>query len=75
MMYPLVTELSRDGVGVSLSCRVLRFSKQAYYKWLRDPVSQRDWDDAHTINALIDARNAEPTLVTGCYAMNSKMPE
>lgn len=62
MMYPLVTELADDGVGVSLSCRVLGFSKQAYYKWLCDPVPARDWDDAHTINALIDARNAEPTF-------------
>jgi putative transposase len=45
-----------------LTCRVLRFSKQAYYKWLRDPVSDRDFDDACSINLLIDARKNEPTF-------------
>lgn len=25
--------------------------KKAHYQRLRDPVSQRDWDDAHLINA------------------------
>ncbi len=62
MMYPLVSDLARDGVRVSLTCRVLGFSKQAYYKWLVDPVSQRDFDDAHVINVLIDARKVEPTF-------------
>ncbi len=27
-----------------------------------DPVSQRDWDDAHVINALVDARKGEHTF-------------
>ena len=25
---------------------MLGISRQAYYRWQRDPVSQRDWDDA-----------------------------
>ena len=47
MMYPLVRELAVDGVPVTVTCRVLQFSKQGFYQWLRNPVTQRDWDDAH----------------------------
>lgn len=34
-----------------MTCRVLGFSKQAFYAWRQDPVSRRDWDEAHLINA------------------------
>ena len=40
----------------------LGLSTQGYYKWLKDPVSQRDWDDAHVINTLHDLHADEPTL-------------
>jgi hypothetical protein len=46
MMYPWVLELAVDGVPVTVACRVLRFSTQAFYQWKRKPVSQRDSDDA-----------------------------
>ncbi|MFF0818306.1 IS3 family transposase [Rhodococcus sp. NPDC003318] len=51
MMFPLVLDLAGDGVPVTVTCRVLGFSTQAFYKWCKAPVSQRDWDDAHLINA------------------------
>jgi putative transposase len=35
-------------------CRGLGLSKQAHHKWLAHPVSQRNWDDAHLINAALD---------------------
>ena len=38
-------------VPVAVTCRVLGISRQAYYQWRAAPVSQRDWDDAHLINA------------------------
>lgn len=64
MMYPLVRELAAAGapvrVPVAVACRVLKFSPQAYYKWLKDPVSQRDWDDAHLINAAVDIHADDP---------------
>ena len=57
-MFPLVRELAaagtRSGVSVAVACRVLGFSKQAYYQWLRKPLSDRDWDEAHLINAARD---------------------
>ena len=43
-----------------LTCGVLGFSPQAFYKWQANPVSDRDWDDAHLTNALIDAHADDP---------------
>jgi putative transposase len=60
MIYPLVTDLADEGIPVALTCRVLGFSKQAYFKWRANPVSQRDWDDAHLINAAIDIHHDDP---------------
>jgi hypothetical protein len=51
MTYPLVLDLAADGVPVAVTCRVLGFSKQAFYAWRKNPVPQRDWDEAHLINA------------------------
>jgi putative transposase len=66
MMYPLVRDLAATDapvrVPVAVTCRMLGFSKQAYYAWLRDPVSQRDWDDAHLTNAATDAHRDDPVF-------------
>jgi len=66
MIYPLVRELAATGapvrVPVAVTCRVLKIAKQPYYRWLRDPVSDRDWDDAQLINAAIDLHEEEPTF-------------
>lgn len=43
MIYPLVTDLAADGVPVAMTCRVLGFSKQGYYRWKSRPVTERDW--------------------------------
>lgn len=62
MKYPLVQELAVDGIAVGLTCRVLGFSKQAFYKWKADPVSDRDWDQAQLINAAIDIHRDDPAF-------------
>jgi putative transposase len=62
MIYPLVLELAADGAPVALTCRMLGFSKQAFYRWRADPVSQRDWEDAHLTDAAIDAPRDDPTF-------------
>jgi hypothetical protein len=49
-----------EGVPVRLTCRVLGFSPQAFYKWCKQPVSDRDWHDAHLTNELIDAHADDP---------------
>lgn len=62
MRYPLVRDLAADGVPVAVTCRVLGFSKQAFYKWHRQPVSDRDWSDAHLINAALDIHHDDPAF-------------
>src|SRR4051794_36110729 len=62
MMYPLVLDLAADAVPVTVTCRVLGFSTQAFYKWRKTPVSQRDWDDAHLINAAYDIHADDPAF-------------
>jgi putative transposase len=62
MSYPLVLDLAADGVPVAVTCRVLGFSKQAFYAWKRDPVPRRDWDDAHLINAALDVHRDDPAF-------------
>ena len=60
MTYPLVRELAEDGIAVSVTCRVLKFSSQGYYQWLKKPCSKRDYDNAHLTNALIDLHRDDP---------------
>jgi len=64
MMFPLVLDLAAGShvgpIPVAVTCRVLGFSKQAFYQWKADPVSQRDWDDAHLINAAVDIHHDDP---------------
>lgn len=62
MMFPLVLDLAADGVPVAVTCRVLNFSKQAFCKWKSNPVSVRDWEEAHLINAAIDVHADDPAF-------------
>ena len=62
MMYPLVRDLAADGIPVAVTCRVLGFSKQAFYQWQANPVTERDWDDAHLINAALDIHDDDPAF-------------
>lgn len=62
MIYPLVRELAADKIPVAVTCRVLGFSKQVFYKRCANPVSQRDWDDAHPINAAVDIHYDDPAF-------------
>ena len=59
-MFPLVGELAADGIPIKVSCWLLGFSKQAYYQWLERPYSDRDCDDAHLINAVLDVYADDP---------------
>ena len=45
-----------------MACRVLGFSKQAFYAWKAAPVTERDWSDAHLINAAIDVHRDDPAF-------------
>jgi putative transposase len=60
MSYPLVRDLAAEGIPVRLTCGVLGFSTQAFYKWAANPISDRDWDDAQLTNSLVDLHADDP---------------
>ena len=59
MIYPLVRDLAADEIPIAVTCRVLGFTKQAYFKWRANPVTARDWNDAHLINAARDIHHED----------------
>jgi len=60
MMYPLVLDLADAGIPVAVTCRVLGFSKQAFYQWRATPVSDRDVQEAYLINVAYDIHTDDP---------------
>ena len=64
MIYPLVQELAAPGarvrVPVAVACRVLGFSEQGYYQWLRSPRSAREAEEAHLIEVLRRLHEDDP---------------
>ena len=63
-MYPLVFEITSPDspvkVSVKVASRVLGFSKQAYYKWLKKPVSDRDAFDLELLEVIREIHEEEP---------------
>jgi len=62
MIYPLVRDLAFDGIPVKVTCRVLGFSPQGFYKWRANPVTDRDWSDAHLVDAAREIHADDPTF-------------
>jgi len=64
MIYPLVREMAATGapvrVPVAVACRVLGFSEQAYYQWLKNPVSAREAEEQHLIEVLRQLHEEDP---------------
>ena len=54
-MYPLVRELAADGIPVTVSCRVLKLARPAYYRWLNTPFTDGQLGEAWLANAIFDA--------------------
>lgn len=53
-------ELAADGIPVAVSCRVLKLSRQPYYRWLKSPVSSRELVQAYRANVIHDAHLEDP---------------
>ena len=53
MIYTFIADECSD-LPVATVCRVMKVSTSAYYAWLANPVSVRDWDDAHLTNTIVD---------------------
>jgi transposase InsO family protein len=64
MIYPLVRELAAEDapvrVPVAVTCRVLDIARQPYYRWLRNPVTAAEVDQAYLANAIFDAHRDDP---------------
>ena len=60
MIYPLVKDLAADGIPVAVTCRVLKIARQPYYRWLANPVTDTEWDEAQLTNAVFDAHRDDP---------------
>ncbi|HJR88665.1 MAG TPA: IS3 family transposase [Aeromicrobium sp.] len=60
MSYPLVRDLAADGIPVTVTCRVLKIARQPYYRWLANPVTGAELEEAYRANALFDAHRDDP---------------
>ncbi|MCZ2265182.1 IS3 family transposase [Isoptericola sp. QY 916] len=60
MTYPLVSELAVAGIPVAVTCRVLKIARQPYYRWLANPVTVTELEQAYLANALFDAHADDP---------------
>ncbi len=53
-------ELAAGRIPVAVTCRVLKLSRQPYYRWLADPVTGSEVVWAYRSNALFDAHRDDP---------------
>jgi len=62
MRYPLVRDLAAEDIAVTVTCRVLKFSRQGYFKWRSRPCSHRDLDNAYLTNVAVDINHDDPAF-------------
>ncbi len=55
-----MSELAADGIPVTVTCRVLKLSRQPYYRWLASPITDAEITEAYRANALFDAHHDDP---------------
>jgi hypothetical protein len=60
MTYPLVRDLAAEKIPVAVTCRVLRFSKQGYFKWRTSPAARGIWSTP--TNAVVDIHHDDPVF-------------
>ncbi|GAB4096535.1 hypothetical protein GCM10028787_20100 [Brachybacterium horti] len=55
-----MSELAADGIPVSVSLRVLKLSRQPYYRWRNQGVTTAELAEAYRANALFNAHRDDP---------------
>ena len=55
-----MTELADAGIPVTVTCRVLKLSRQPCYRWLANPITPSEVVEAYRANALFDAHLDDP---------------
>lgn len=78
----LVRDLAVDGIPVTVTTsRVLKIARQPYCRWLANPVTVEEVDEAHDANALFDAHRDDPEFgyrylvneaVDACQTMSAR---
>lgn len=73
-------ELAVNGIPVAVSLRVLKLSRQPYFRWLKHQVTASGLVGAYRANALFDARRDDPEfgsrfLVSEAHAAREVMCE
>jgi transposase InsO family protein len=53
MRFSFIAERCSD-IPVAVACRVMKVSTSGFYAWLAQPVSDRDWADAHLTHTIVD---------------------
>jgi putative transposase len=52
----------KERIPVAVTCRAQGLSKQASSAWKNNPLSRRDWDEAHLINTALDIHSGGPAF-------------
>ncbi|MDN5687938.1 MAG: IS3 family transposase, partial [Brachybacterium sp.] len=55
-----MSELAADNIPVVVSLRVLKLSRQPYYRWRHQQVTTAELTEAYRANALLDAHLDDP---------------
>ncbi len=55
-----MSELAADGIPVAVSLRVLKLSRQPYYRWRNQQITNAELIEAYRANALLDAHLDDP---------------
>ena len=53
-------ELADGGIPVTVTCRILKLTRQHYYRWLANPVTDTELSEAWLANAIFDAHREDP---------------
>ena len=60
MMYPLVQELAERGVPREGDLRGVGLLDSGLLQVAAKPICDRDWDDAHLTNVIVDIHDDDP---------------
>ncbi|WP_392507562.1 hypothetical protein ACF3NT_11525 [Naumannella halotolerans] len=55
-----MSELATEGILVAVSLRVLKLSRQPYYRWRKQQLTESELVEAYQANALFDAHRDDP---------------
>ena len=55
-----MSELAADNIPVAVSLRVLKLSRQPYYRWRNQQITNAELIEAYRANALLDAHRDDP---------------